>query len=43
MEGVGAQSSESQQQRQRVAPTNLNRVLSPEAILATGVLNDPEG
>lgn len=28
---------------ERSPPTDINRVLSPDAIIATGVLNDPEG
>jgi hypothetical protein len=31
------------QAAERTPPTDINRVLSPDAIIATGVLNDPEG
>lgn len=39
MAGISSQP----QQVQRPPVTNLNRVLSPDAIIATGILDDPEG
>lgn len=46
MAGMATQPQQSQQQQSTTAsrpePTNLNRVLSADSVLATGILNDPE-
>jgi hypothetical protein len=43
MTGVALPPPGTSQPAQRAPPTDLNRVLAPDAIIATGVLEDPEG